>query len=692
MSQRYPGKYYLILLTLVLALSHAELFSQPNRAYDRGLEEIYRGNISQALDLWYDAYMSEHSAGVDSRIGFEYIRIVTERDMRSFFESATEMYYRALTNGEGTESRVALRQEIDRMQPIIGDGIYRQWTQWWNQRSDRLGIDMRGYWVQQDPTPADRINERLIEHWKRIDTAIRNFNKNNTTVYGTDDRALIYLRYGQPDRRNSGILTLQSQNIKPWLQRQLHAATSSGAISRRSDHLSEPQEFDELIDRLQRSIYEFHRYPEYEVWFYENIVPDQTEPILFLFGTDVRTDQFTLQTSLEDFIPERAYIADSERSRSDDAIEFTRAGITPALMLQLLYYEQLTRVDPFFELRLNDLRDSVLEQGLEAYRGLDQIFKSQSRELVNARQLHVPREKSSYDEILPRIPMNVHQYRFLDLENDLQPAIITYIESTPQEAFLIDYHRNMGRTNGNGELFEPANILNFFPLYELKHTLQRYSRAWDMTAQHEDLPPLYLRRNDPDIESTSHFIKPHTGRHQMAASVQLLNHDPDSRTIHETPFSPAIRGWNKLQYRQPAPLRSHTDSLEVADLVLGYPDTTGVTEPFSFRVANNQIIPFGETLLLHFEVYNLQRRGDSFTHFELTYRILPVDDRGKVLSDQTEFILTLNFINEEIHVIEDLEIETADLSPGLYELVVLIIDTESEQERQRRIRFEVVGS
>lgn len=176
----------------------------------------------------------------------------------------------------------------------------------------------------------------------------------------------------------------------------------------------------------------------------------------------------------------------------------------------------------------------------------------------------------------------------------------------------------------------------------------------------------------------------------MAASVQLNNHDPDSRTIEESPFDPAVRGWNKMQYRQPRPLRSHPDSLEVADLVLGYPDSLGVTEPFLFRVANNQIIPFGETLLLHFEVYHLRRMSNNFTQFELTYRILPVDDDGNVMQDQTEFILTLNFINEEEHVKEDLEIETADLTPGLYQLVVYITDMESEQSRERSIRFEVM--
>ncbi len=689
MHSLLSGKlYYYTFVALFLSLSHADLFGQPNRAYDRGLEEIYRGNVSQALDFWFDSYMSEPNTEVDSRIGFEFIRVVTEQKMRSYYEAATLMYYRALTDGTGMESRVALRQEIDRMKPLIGDGIYRQWTEWWTQRSDRLGFDMRGYWIQQDPTPAAGVNERLIEHWIRIHNATQIFNKNSNTVYGTDDRALIYIRYGEPSRRSSGILTLQSQNIKPWLQRQLNAATSRGAISRRGDDLSEPQEFDELIERLQRSIYEFHRYPEYEIWFYENIVPDQAEPIIFLFGTDVRTDQFSLQTSLEDFVPERAYIV--ERSRNDEPQEFTRAGITPALMLQLLYYEQLARIDSFFERRLNDLRDYVLDQGLEAYRGLDQIFKSESRELVNVRQLQVPNEKSSFEEMLPRIPMNIHQYRYLDLDNDLRPSIITYIESEPQEAFLIDFHRNRGRSNGNGELFDTENILEEFPFYELRHSLQKYDRNWNLLGLLIDQPSLVLNRGEQDEFASTYFTSLHTNRSQVAASVQLFNHDPDSRTIDETPFPPAIRGWNKLQYRQPPPLRSHSDSLEVADLVLGYPDTTGVTEPFSFRVANNQIIPFGQTLLLHFEVYNLKRMSDGFTHFELTYRILPVDDEGWVLSDQTEFILTLNFINEDIHVVEDLEIETADLSPGLYEIIVLIIDTESEQERQRRVRFEVV--
>ena len=674
---------FLVVVMLITMATQAG-FAQDQSIYDRGMEKIHSDNISEALELWYDHYSADGEVPVDSRIGFEYIRVVTEKNMRSHYQPATEMYYRALVNGGGSESRAAVRQEIERLQAVVGEGVYRQWMEWWNQETEELGADIRGFWVQKDPTPSHEVNERLMEHWERIAHAREHFRKNRSTPYGTDDRALIYVRYGEPDRKSIGILTLQSANIKPWLQRQIQLELDSDPTARRD--ADTPGSIREQFDILQEAIYRFHRYPEYEIWIYDNISPAQTEPIIYLFGTDVRNDEFNLQTSLDDFIPERAF--NMERNRGDDSVEFTRAGITPALMLQLLYYEQLIRVDSFFENRLNDLRDRVLEQGLQAFRGMDMDFKAENRLLINQRKNQVPQDRSSYEDIIPRIPLNVYQYRYLDEE--LNPMILTFIESSAKEAFLIDYHRNRGRAGEDTEIPNGVDLMEQFDHYQLKHTLQSYNRRWAQTNLVEAAPPLYYFRSSPHTVVNTYFQLPHTHRAQMAASVQLNNHDPESRTIEESPFDPSVRGWNKFQYRQPRPLTSHPDSLEVADLVLGYPDALDVTEPFSFRVANDQIIPYGETLLLHFEVYNLKRMSSGFTQFELTYRILPVDDDGNILHDQTEFILTLNFTNEELHVMEDLEIETADLNPGLYHLIVQIVDMETEQSRERSIRFEVM--
>jgi len=675
------------LSALTLILLCELLNAQPQRAYERGLEELHSGNRMQALDIWYNAYsQTEPGRDFDSRIGFEYMRVVTENNLKDFFEEATEVYYRALTDGAGSASRVAIRQEIERLRPITGDGIYRQWMAWWEEQNSKLGRDMLGYWVQMDPTPAKTANERLIEHWLRIATARDQFTKNTSTIYGTDDRAYIYVRYGEPDRTKNGILTLQSLNIKSWLENQLTEQTDQipGENPTR-DMLPEETDRDR-INRLEEAVYNFHRYPEYEVWFYEDIAVNIDDPVIFLFGTDVRNERFSLQTSLEDFIPERAF--NPERDRGDSGAEFTRAGITPALMLQLIYYEQLVNVDPFFEDRLTELQDRVLEQGIDAFRGMDLEFRSESRDIVNRRSVNAPSERSTFAGLIPQIPLQVQQYRFLNEE--LEPQIRTYIESDAHEAFMIDYHRNPDVHPDEDEIENGQNVVSSNGYYELSHYLQKYDENWNVLYSDQHNPKLIINRNSVNGgRSISHFVKPHTERAFQSVSAELMNYNPDTRSVYDTPFPDALRGWNKVQLRQPAPLKTNADSLEMADLVLGYEETENHTEPFSFVLANDQLIPFGKTLVLHFEVYHLERMPIGFTQFELTYRILPVDEDGNVLTDQTEFVLTLNFTNEDQRVVEDLEIETADLRPGLYDLRVRVEDTVTGQSKERVVRFEV---
>ncbi|WP_069131060.1 GWxTD domain-containing protein [Rhodohalobacter halophilus] len=680
--------YILLTTAFLFLMAMAETISaQPQRAYERGLEELYRNNVTRALDIWYQAY--EDEGPVDSRVGIEFIKTVTERNLEDYFDQATELYYRAITNGSGMDSRVAIRREIDRMRPIIGEGIYRQWNEWWGDEDPQLAVDMRGFWIQADPTPSRQANERLIEHWQRIADAQENFRKNRNTVFNTDDRALIYIRYGEPDRTRNGILTLQTSNIRQWLQNQVnpYSRTEREEMSGQDEH---ERDFAEniQIDRLQDAIYQFHRYPEYEIWFYEGVSEGNSEPLIFIFGTDVESEEFRLQRGVESFIPERAY--NPERERSGDSVEFTRAGITPALMLQLMYYEQLASADEYFQSRLNTLRNRILEQGRQAFRGLDTDFRAESADLLNSRLGVSPVTKSTYSEKIPEIPMEMYQYRFLN--EDQEPVIMTFIESSAREAFMIDYYRNRGQYDvDESMLTNGKDISEIFNYYELTHTFKLYDDSWNTLQTESHNPPLILDRNENRSSSRTIIETHHTGRQYVTSSAELMNFNPDTRAVYETPFTPALRGLGKVQIRQPEPLVSHADSLEMADLILGYQKTGQFTEPFPFIVANERVVPFEETLVLHFEVYNIAPREDGFTHFELTYRILPVDEFGQVLTDQTEFVLTLNFVNEYRRVVEDLEIETAELSPGLYDLQVAVEDMVTGQQKNRSVRFEVAG-
>ena len=525
------------LFVFCLLLFAVPAFGQVQQAYERGTEELDRGNVSQALDIWYDSY--QQSASVDSRIGIEFIRVVSANNMRSYYEPATQVYYRALTDGDGMQSRVAVRQEIERLKPIIGDGIFRQWMNWWDEENDELGTDMKGFWVQNNPTPANPTNERLIEHWQRIVESKERFNKNQTTVYGADERSLIYIRYGEPNRMKNGILTLQSFNIRNWLENQLAPDRTN---ENRPPGNMEDADF-EIMQRLQNAIYEFHRYPEYEVWFYDQVVEPQDQPIIFLFGTDVRNDEFALQTSLEDFIPERAFHVDKEED--EESLNFTRAGITPALILQLLYYEQLAQVDDFFAQRLNELQTQILDQGIEAFQGMDLAFQTESQQIINQQVNQAPVQESTYADLIPQIPLQVYQYRFLS--DSLESEILTYVESSAQEAFLIDYNRNEGRNLLQSDLDEEYNVLENETYYELNHNLLEYDNFWEVSASRSDQPSLIITRPTQDQISTSAFRRPHSGKTFQSVSVELMNYNPVSEPLFESPFPPALRGWNKQQ-------------------------------------------------------------------------------------------------------------------------------------------------
>jgi len=140
------------LSALLIALTAGFAVAQPQTPYQQGLEQLYRGNTTEALSTWEEYY--DEQERVDSRVGIEYIRVVTSNNISDRFDDATNMYYKALTNGVGVNSRIAIRQEIERLKPIVGDGIYRQWTEWWDKENSELHSDMRGYWVQLDPTPS----------------------------------------------------------------------------------------------------------------------------------------------------------------------------------------------------------------------------------------------------------------------------------------------------------------------------------------------------------------------------------------------------------------------------------------------------------------------------------------------------------------------------------------------------------
>ncbi|MBN2416994.1 GWxTD domain-containing protein [bacterium] len=65
------------------------------------------------------------------------------------------------------------------------------------------------FWQRRDPTPATPENERIVEHFTRIEEARKQFH--SAVPRGYDDRGMIYVRYGEPSDR----MIAESNNYGP---------------------------------------------------------------------------------------------------------------------------------------------------------------------------------------------------------------------------------------------------------------------------------------------------------------------------------------------------------------------------------------------------------------------------------------------------------------------------------------------
>ena len=55
------------------------------------------------------------------------------------------------------------------------------------------------FWRKIDPTPTTPVNERRLEHYRRVNYAIQNFSEGRIPW---DRRGDVYVRFGHPDHRS----------------------------------------------------------------------------------------------------------------------------------------------------------------------------------------------------------------------------------------------------------------------------------------------------------------------------------------------------------------------------------------------------------------------------------------------------------------------------------------------------------
>lgn len=77
------------------------------------------------------------------------------------------------------------------------------------------------FWLKRDPNPLDPVNQRLIEHYKRLAFARSNFSKPLSPWY--DDRGQTYIRLGRPDVRYIGRSAEAVKENESWVYDRIKA-------------------------------------------------------------------------------------------------------------------------------------------------------------------------------------------------------------------------------------------------------------------------------------------------------------------------------------------------------------------------------------------------------------------------------------------------------------------------------------
>ncbi len=156
------------------------------------------GRLLRKQQRWKEANeLLQRRAGLDSSDTWPMIELALSHiDMKND-EDATRMFYRGL-------ARIKEAGKIERLymeaEPIATKKELEEWKDL-STAEAQLGF-LTVFWKSRDPNLVDAVNERLIEHYRRVQFAKVYYKKTRPPYF--DDRGLVYVRMGPPDRRFAG--------------------------------------------------------------------------------------------------------------------------------------------------------------------------------------------------------------------------------------------------------------------------------------------------------------------------------------------------------------------------------------------------------------------------------------------------------------------------------------------------------
>lgn len=632
-----------LLLITMLAISPPEF-----ALLHQGLELERQGQVVEALATWERAFTELETPSL--AIGRAYVRLATRAGVRQAYPTASRIYLWGLTQAEfSPQARDTLAQELAFAKPILPPPVYKRARQALKEDPATAARLLLGVWNEMDPTPGTNVNERVLEHWQRIGYARQAFTENDDTVYGADERAEYYVKYGAPDRTTRRSLTIFMSDVE-------NTCSYFGRCT--------PSVIWAAITTLDPS-------PELEVWVYHRPTRDMVENLVLMFGKSSHTG-FGLIRQVEELIPARAFtFSDRYDHPTLQGFKLPTGTMTPGMVMQWIYYEKLASFDGYFATISNRIDFEWNRPGSPAiinkYQGpvmVQQVLHTTQQMVRSA-----PREQSSDARRVPGLPLAVYPYRFLSEQG--HPYYQLFIESNPHGLVLAGLPPPLD----TAAQIPTQALAQHLGAFELSHGVRILGP--DGAQATRDLTEVGMALLQGELTGSSlHTVPALPAGHTLTVFGELHKPGAERLVAPASVFPESLRGMSSQEYELPPALVLPQQGLAMGDVVVGWGmdyERLG-KERFPFRVAHEGGIPQGEAIALHLEFYNLPQNEEGRHDVELTCRVSKQGRRLLGGKRKNEVSVTVRFKSEGAWFAEDLELLTRELPPGDYRLELTVND------------------
>ena len=515
---------------------------------------------------------------------FEFIEHVADQEIDSLYVEAERAYFEALTPEALREFKEPIQEELYRLRPIIDSETFKRWVKYLRREDGQLIVEVKEFWVRENTFLSSDYNERLIEHWKRVAHAKREYNINTKSGFGTDDRGTLYVKLGKPTRIKEGSVSL-SEYYDPV----------SG--------ISIP---------IQNNIYF-----EYELWYYE----DRS----YVFGVPGTGGPFGLQRGMLDLIPEAGnrpgfyfdpsaninQLADQQANllnqASGNAPPTQQAGGSAppgmkqisrdgaSLLIQYSVLEQTATTDPFYLNLFSEMSQDLVRNNLNGSSNTFNSTASTQNVKYKALERNWAINKSmesplSYTETKSPIQdhkVNTYYYNFLNEQFEPVYLIITEV---------LDYTNLQLYFTGN-------NISDLSTIYQIDH-FATFDRNWEKLSD-QVFSDLVAR---PGYSNFHSYVIESSG-----SEILLQSSFIDSSKVGQGLNKHIISSGNSVNIEGSSPLAEELerDGYAVSEIMLAANQEESLDTRVPFFPSLDKTFESGSEMILYFETYGIQQ-GDQF--------------------------------------------------------------------------------